>query len=140
MTEDFVAAALWLKARPDCTGKIGVDRLLLRRRHRQHAGRPAGRRPRGGGAVLRRRADGRRRAEDQGGDPRPSRRRGHAAGRGWPAYEAALKAAGVPHEGHIYPGAVHGFNNDATPERYNKAAADAAWKRTIEWFNKYVRG
>ena len=36
-------------------------------------------------------------------------------------------------------GAVHGFNNDATPERYNKAAADFAWNRTIEWFNKYVR-
>jgi carboxymethylenebutenolidase len=34
---------------------------------------------------------------------------------------------------------VHGFNNDATPERYNKAAADAAWKSTIDWFNKYVR-
>jgi len=57
----------------------------------------------------------------------------------WPEYEAALKAAGVKYEGHIYPGAVHGFNNDATPQRYNKAAADAAWKRTIEWFNQYVR-
>jgi carboxymethylenebutenolidase len=58
----------------------------------------------------------------------------------WPAYEMALKAANVPHEGHIYPDAVHGFNNDATPERYNKAAADQAWQRTIEWFNQYVRG
>ena len=47
----------------------------------------------------------------------------------WPAYDAALKAAGVTHEGHIYPGAVHGFNNDATPERYNKAAADEAWQQ-----------
>ena len=51
----------------------------------------------------------------------------------------ALKAAGVPHEGYVYPGAVHGFNNDATPERYNKAAADQAWQRTIDWFNKYAR-
>ena len=57
----------------------------------------------------------------------------------WPAYDKALTAAGVPHEGYIYPGAVHGFNNDATPQRYNKAAADEAWKRTIDWFNKYVR-
>ena len=57
----------------------------------------------------------------------------------WPAYDMALKAAGVPHEGYIYPGAVHGFNCDATPERYNKAAADLAWQRTIDWFNKYVR-
>jgi carboxymethylenebutenolidase len=58
---------------------------------------------------------------------------------GWPAYDAALMAAKVPHEGHIYAGAVHGFNNDATPERYNKAAADEAWKRTVDWFNKYLR-
>ena len=50
-----------------------------------------------------------------------------------------LKEANVPHEGYIYPGAVHGFNCDATPERYNKAAADLAWQRTIDWFNKYVR-
>ena len=58
----------------------------------------------------------------------------------WPAYDKALSAANVPHEGHIYPGAGHGFNCDATPERYNKAAADLAWQRTIDWFNKYVRG
>jgi carboxymethylenebutenolidase len=57
----------------------------------------------------------------------------------WPAYDQALTAANVPHEGYIYPGAVHGFNCDATPERYNKAAADLAWQRTIDWFNKYVR-
>ena len=57
----------------------------------------------------------------------------------WPDYDKQLTAAGVPHEGHIYENAVHGFNNDATPERYNKAAADFAWNRTIEWFNKYVR-
>ena len=58
----------------------------------------------------------------------------------WPAYEAALKAAKVTYEGHIYPGAGHGFNNDATPERYNEAAAKQAWQSTIAWFNKYVRG
>jgi carboxymethylenebutenolidase len=57
----------------------------------------------------------------------------------WPGYDSALKAANVPHEGYIYPDAVHGFNCDATPERYNKAAADLAWQRTIDWFNKYVR-
>ncbi len=57
----------------------------------------------------------------------------------WPAYDAALKMAGAPHEGYIYPDAVHGFNCDATPERYNKAAADLAWSRTIDWFNKYTK-
>ena len=58
---------------------------------------------------------------------------------GWPAYDAALTKAGVVHEGHIYPGAVHGFNNNATPERYNKVTAQQAWNRTIEWFNQYTR-
>ena len=57
----------------------------------------------------------------------------------WPEYDAAMKAAGVRHEGYIYPGAVHGFNNDATPQRYNKAASDQAWQRTVAWFNKFVR-
>ena len=57
----------------------------------------------------------------------------------YPAYETALKANNVPHEGHIYPNSVHGFFNDATPERYNKVAAEEAWGRTIAWFNKYAR-
>ena len=58
----------------------------------------------------------------------------------WPAYDAALTAAGVTHEGHLYPNSVHGFFNDATPERYNEAAATEAWTRMIDWFNTYVRG
>jgi carboxymethylenebutenolidase len=57
----------------------------------------------------------------------------------WPAYEAALGAAGVTYEGHIYPGAGHGFNNDSSAARFNKAAADAAWTSTVSWFNMYVR-
>ena len=57
----------------------------------------------------------------------------------WPEYEAALVANSVTYEGHIYPDSVHGFFNDATPERYNEAAATEAWRRTIDWFNRYVR-
>ncbi len=56
---------------------------------------------------------------------------------GWPAYEAALKAAGVEYEAHIYPGANHGFHNDSTP-RYDEAAADLAWERTIAFFNRVL--
>lgn len=56
---------------------------------------------------------------------------------GWPAYEAALKANNKVYEGYIYPGVNHGFHNDSTP-RYDKAAAELAWKRTIDWFNKYL--
>jgi hypothetical protein len=51
MGEDMVAAAMWLKSRPDCTGKIGF-RFLLRGRRCQYAGGPAGTRFGGGGAVL----------------------------------------------------------------------------------------
>ena len=55
------------------------------------------------------------------------------------AQEDALKAAGVTYEMHIWPNSVHGFFNDATPERYNKETAEASWKLTIDWFNKYAR-
>ncbi|OYU39995.1 MAG: dienelactone hydrolase [Pseudorhodobacter sp. PARRP1] len=52
---------------------------------------------------------------------------------GWPAYEAALKAAGTRYEAFIYPGVNHGFHNDSTP-RYDKAAAELAWERTVAFF------
>lgn len=58
---------------------------------------------------------------------------------GWPAYEAALKAAGVKYEAFVYPKVQHGFNNDTTP-RYDAAAAALAWRRTVEFFDKTLRG
>lgn len=56
---------------------------------------------------------------------------------GWPAYEKALKADGKTYEAFVYPGCNHGFHNDSTP-RYDKAAAELAWNRTIAWFKRYL--
>jgi len=55
----------------------------------------------------------------------------------WPAYEAALKAAKVPYEMHVYPGTQHGFHNNSTP-RYHEASAKLAWDRTIAFFKKHL--
>ncbi|WP_027618975.1 YghX family hydrolase [Pseudomonas sp. Pse1] len=60
-----------------------------------------------------------------------------AINEGWPAYEQALKANGKTYEAYIYPGVNHGFHNDSTP-RYDKAAAELAWSRTLEWFRRYL--
>ena len=54
---------------------------------------------------------------------------------GWPAYEAALKAAGTRYHGWIYPGVEHGFNNNTTP-RFDKDAATLAWQRTLALFRR----
>jgi len=55
----------------------------------------------------------------------------------WPAFESALKDAGVPHQAHIYPGTQHGFHNNSTP-RYNEAAAKLSWERTIAFFKTHL--
>jgi carboxymethylenebutenolidase len=54
--------------------------------------------------------------------------------KGWPAYEAALKANGKEYTAYVYPNTNHGFHNDTTP-RYVEAAAELAWSRTIAFFN-----
>jgi carboxymethylenebutenolidase len=55
---------------------------------------------------------------------------------GIPEFEAALKAAGVDHQIFIYEGANHAFNNDTSAARYDKAAADLAWSRTVALFKE----
>jgi carboxymethylenebutenolidase len=58
---------------------------------------------------------------------------------GWPAYEAALKENGKTYQAFIYENVNHGFHNDTTP-RYDKAAAELAWKRTIDFFTEHLKG
>lgn len=138
--EDIVAAAYWLKNRADCTGKIGVtgfcyggsvsNQLAARMGDDLAAAVPFY-----GGGVSAEEARNIRAAVMVMHGERDTR-----LVDAWPAYDEALSAAGVTHEGHIYPGAVHGFFNDATPERYNAAAAEDAWNRMVGWFNTHVRG
>jgi carboxymethylenebutenolidase len=56
---------------------------------------------------------------------------------GWPAYEAALQEHGKDYTVHFYEGVNHGFHNDSTP-RYDEAAAELAWERTIAFFNEHL--
>jgi len=138
MTEDFLAAAAWLKSRPNCTGKLGAVGFCF-----------------GGGVVnilaVRMGADLDAGVPFYGVQPTAAEvakiktpllaQYGELDTRitsGWPAFDAELTAANVPHEGYIYAAANHGFHNDTTP-RYDEAAAKLAWQRTLDWLNKYLR-
>jgi carboxymethylenebutenolidase len=135
--EDFVAAANVLKARRECSGRIGVVGFCY---GGGIANMLATRLPDLGAAVPF--YGGQPTAEDAAKIKAPLLI--HYAGEdarvnaGWPAYEAALKAAKVRYEQFTYAGAQHGFNNDTTP-RYDKAAATLAWQRTVDFFNKNLR-
>lgn len=134
---DFIAAANWLKARPETTGRIGavgfcygggVVNYLATQLPDLAAGVPFyGSSPttadvaRIKAAMLIQSA-----AVDE---------RINAS---WPEYESALKAANVKYERHLYPNTQHGFNNDTTP-RFDEAAAKQAWQRTIDFFRANVK-
>jgi carboxymethylenebutenolidase len=138
MTEDFIAAAKWLKARPDSTGKLGavgfcfgggmVNQLAVRLGADLNAGvafygRQAGADdvPKISAPLLLHYA-----GNDEG------------VNAGIANYESALKANNKVYTLHMYEGKQHGFHNDTTP-RYDETAAKLAWTRTLEFFNKYLR-
>jgi carboxymethylenebutenolidase len=135
--EDFVAAAAFLTAHPACTGRIGVvgfcwgggmaNTLAVRLPDLAAAVPFYGNQPTAEEAAKIKAPLLIHYAEN---DPRINA--------GWPAYEAALKAAKVKYTAHIYPGTEHGFNNDTTP-RYDEKAAKLAWQRTIDFFNEHLR-
>jgi carboxymethylenebutenolidase len=138
MVQDFIAAAQWLQKHDGVFGKIGVVGFCY------------------GGGICNTLAV---RIPDVIGAAAPFYGRQPAAedvpkikaslllhyaeldtrvNEGWPAYEAALKKAGVNYTAYVYPKANHGFHNDTTP-RYDEAAAKLAWERTLEFFNKTLR-
>ena len=136
MLEDFLAAAQWLKGRNDGTGKLGVVGFCY-----------------GGGVAHQlaiRLPDLNASVPFYGNVPAPADAAKvkapmlvHLAGiderinAAWPAYEAALKTAGVRFTVHQYAGTQHGFNNDTTP-RYDVPAAKLAWDRTVAFFKATV--
>jgi len=139
-TQDFIAAARWLKSRPDGNGRIAATGFCF-----------------GGGMsntlAVQLGDELGAAAPFYGGPSRPEDvpkikaailihhgALDKALAEGYPAQEAELKKNNIRYEGHIYPNSVHGFFNDATPERYNEATARQAWTRTIQWFNQYARG
>jgi carboxymethylenebutenolidase len=134
--EDFLAAVAWLRARADGNAKLGAVGFCY-----------------GGGIVhwlATRLPDLNAAVPFYGNTPAPEEaakvkapllvqlaavdERINAA---WPAYEAALKAAGVKYAVHQYPNTQHGFNNDTTP-RYDAAAAKLAWDRTLAHFRTHL--
>jgi carboxymethylenebutenolidase len=134
ITEDMVAAANYLKTRPDCTGKIGAVGFCF-----------------GGGMVhtlATRLPDLAAAVPFYGPAPAPAEaakvkapllvhlaETDQRVNDTFAAYEPALKEAGVKYEAYKYPGASHGFNNDTTP-RYDEKNAKLAWERTVAFFKK----
>ncbi|MGZ5279857.1 MAG: dienelactone hydrolase family protein, partial [Pseudobdellovibrionaceae bacterium] len=137
MTEDFIAASKWMKARPDSNGKLGIvgfcfggaiaNTLAVRMEGDLQAAVPfygsqaaAEDVPKIKAALL---------IHDASLDERIVK--------GWPAYEAALKANKVKYTHHMYEGSNHGFHNDTTP-RYDEKAAKLAWSRTVDFFKMHL--
>ena len=135
--EDMVAAAAYLKSRPECTGKIGAVGFCA-----------------GGGAVH---VLAQRLPDLAAGVPFYGPQPGAAdavkvkaplmmhfaekddfVNGGRAVYENALQAAGVKFETYVYPGTLHGFHNDSTP-RYVESEAKIAWQRSVDFFNKNLR-
>ncbi|MGC3997999.1 MAG: dienelactone hydrolase family protein [Anaeromyxobacter sp.] len=136
--EDFLAALAFLEKRPECTGKVGAVGFCW-----------------GGGMVnflATRAPELAAGVPFYGGQPPPEEvarikaplliqyaEKDDRINAGIPAFEQALEASHVRYQLFVYPGTQHGFNNDTTP-RYDQAAADLAWKRTLAFLGKHLRG
>lgn len=137
MLEDFIAAYEYLKVHPDCNGKVGVvgfcfggwisNMMAVRIPELDAAvpfygGQPAKEDvPKIKAPLLLHYASLDTRVNE-----------------GWPAYEAALKENKKEYTAYMYENTNHGFHNDTTP-RYDKAAAELAWQRTVDFFNQKLK-
>ncbi|MGB7394787.1 MAG: dienelactone hydrolase family protein [Pricia sp.] len=136
MLQDFIAAFEHLKNHPDCTGEVGVVGFCF---GGWISNMMAVELPDLGAAVP-----------FYGGQPTENIDQIEAplllhygeldkrVNEGWPAYEAALKKNDVEYQAYVYENANHGFHNDTTP-RYDREAAELAWKRTIDFFKKKLQ-
>ena len=136
MLEDFIAAFEYLKTHPQCSGKVGVVGFCF------------------GGWISNMMAvrvpDLAAAVPFYGGQPKEDIDKINAplllhfgeldkrVNEGWPAYEAALKEHGKEFKAYIYDNANHGFHNDTTP-RYDREAAELAWRRTIDFFKNNLK-
>lgn len=137
MLEDFIAAYDYLKTHPDCNGKVGVVGFCF------------------GGWISNMMAvripDLKAAVPFYGGQPAKEDVPNIQAplllhyasldtrvNEGWPAYEAALKENKKEYNAYMYENVNHGFHNDTTP-RYDKAAAELAWTRTVEFFRQRLK-
>jgi carboxymethylenebutenolidase len=140
MFEDFVAAAEWLKGRPESTGKLAaigfcfgggiVNQLAVRLGSGLSAGAPFYGAPPSDADAAKIVAPMMLHYAD------PTKDTG--IGQRIPAYEAALKANNKKYQLFVYEGANHGFHNDTTP-RYDETAAKLAWQRTLDFFNQNLK-
>ena len=138
MLEDFIAAYHYLKSHEDCNGKVAVvgfcfggwisNMMAVRLPDLAGAVPYYGRQPEQEDAakikapLLLQYADLDKRVNE-----------------GWPAFETILKENEIEHEAYFYPDVNHGFHNNTTP-RYDEAAADLSWERTLAFFNKHLKG
>ncbi|OIP48607.1 MAG: dienelactone hydrolase [Flavobacteriaceae bacterium CG2_30_31_66] len=137
MLEDFIAAFEYLKKHPSCNGQVGVvgfcfggwisNMMAVKLPDLKAAVPYYGRQPSEEDAkkiktpLLLHYADLDKRVNA-----------------GWLAFEKVLKENNIKHEAHFYPNVNHGFHNNSTP-RFDKAAADLSWERSIAFFNKYLK-
>ncbi|KGL58703.1 dienelactone hydrolase family protein [Polaribacter sp. Hel1_85] len=137
MLEDFIAGYNYLKNHKDCNGKVGVVGFCF---GGWISNMMAVKLPDLGAAVP---YYGRQPSDEQAAKIKAPLLLQYGeldkrVNAGWPAFEKVLKANNIEHEAHFYPNVNHGFHNNTTP-RYDEAAADLSWERTIAFFNKHLK-